>query len=739
MNAGRQSVAPERPRDIYGFELGKLLYKEGRYNDALVFFNKILELEADNAQVLYYAGCVYKNLNNWKLALAYLSRAVECGAEKAAACCALARTHLGMQKTQACLQACRDALEADPACAEAWAVEALGHIGQLRYEAALDAVEKGLALGRSPEALAIKGFIALQRNNLEESEALFQEAVEHGPRIAEIYAYRAQLYMRQKKFQDAGNDLQTGIKINPWCDILYGVSAKMYERNNNFAMAKRCYEIALWMNPLNAKMHAGFGQYYQKMNLPHKALAHFRQAQRLQPEVHAYSLELAKLYAMLDDEANAEKWFEKTLSLNHDDIQTLYNFALYCLKIEDTDRAMAAIDAILKMDGAHGMAKKLKSEIHVTLGQEKEALEALDSAMADDASNVELYYNYAVLSKSRAGKHLEKLKSWADDEKASAKDLMYAHFALAKAYEGLEEFDVSFGHYVRGNEYRAACLGQHFQFRSYEDRFNLLKARFGAAFFQDAGDAGDGADRAPVIFIVGMPRSGSTLVEQLLAAGKNIRGRGEKDTLATLESRFLVNRPLESFSGVDEESRNRLKVLRGLAAQLYGVKDGCACVVDKRLLNYADLWFAKLLYPKAKIIHTVRRPAPTCFSCFTNNFTHGHDYKNRLSDLSAYYVLYADLMAHWNAVFKDDILTVRYEELVQDPVRVSREMYAHIGQPWDEACLDFYKSKRVVKTASALQVRKSIYTTSVEYWKNFEEGMRPVVAYFQEHLPGFEL
>jgi len=718
--------------DFNTLKIGESLSREGRYRDALAFFERALESNRDCGPLHYRVGCVYLKLCNWKAAASSLEKALALGAPEIPVSCARARVLLANQKTDACLSLCEDILRADSRCAEAWAITALAHVSALRHAEAAEAARRGLALGRTAELLAIMGFLALRTGPAEDCEAFLDEALALDPGLVEAHVYKAQLLMARKDVSGARDALAQALRLNPWCDIAYGARARLAEAAGDFESAGGDYGTALWINPQNARIHANAGRMYESRAQYALALAHYRRAQLLQPAAAAYALGVARLYSIMSDEVRAGEWFRKALAMDPGNPNTLYNLAIFHLKRDDADEAMRAVDAMLANDGGDYLAKKLKSEILIALGRKEEALAWLESAMADNPSCVELFYNYAVLSRKKAAAKIDRIKEWAGCGDLGARELMYANFALAKAHEGLGEYGPSFAAYVRGNGYRAKCLGQSYDHGAYVKGFDRLKSLFGREYFEKCGRLDDTGGE--FVFIVGMPRSGSTLLEQILSSADGVQGVGEKETLADLERRFLAGSSLEAAARFDPGALALLGPLRKVARELYRVEPGALRVVDKRLLNYSNLWFAKLLFPKARILRALRDPMATCLSCFTNNFILGHDYKNRMEDLAAFYVLYDDLMRHWAEAIGGDLFTVRYERLVEDPETVSREAFAHVGLPWSGDCLNFQNAKQVVKTASALQVRQGIFKTSLDYWRNFEKDLLPMAEYFKERL-----
>ncbi|MGB1548696.1 MAG: sulfotransferase family protein, partial [Alphaproteobacteria bacterium] len=283
-------------------------------------------------------------------------------------------------------------------------------------------------------------------------------------------------------------------------------------------------------------------------------------------------------------------------------------------------------------------------------------------------------------------------------------------FALGKAYEDCEDYDRAFNYYTRGNKLKRAELA-----------FDIVET-FSKPFLKKEADRG--FDSEVPIFILGMPRSGTSLVEQILASHSEVHGGGER-----AEWMRLV-RGIDSFPdgvrdfGPEDFARlgeNYVEALRKLAPE-------AARITDKLPHNFLHVGLIHLALPKAKILHCVRNPVDTCLSCYKHLFDSELSFAYDLDELGRYYRLYERLMHHWRAVLPGRMLDVPYEELVADQETLSRRILDFCELPWEPACLDFHKTDRRVQTASVAQVRQPIYTTAVRRWRKYEHRIAPLLA-----------
>ena len=234
------------------------------------------------------------------------------------------------------------------------------------------------------------------------------------------------------------------------------------------------------------------------------------------------------------------------------------------------------------------------------------------------------------------------------------------------------------------------------------------------------------------VFIVGMPRSGTTLVEQILAAHPAVYGAGELDFVEKVlyGTIGMLRATLEDFP----ECLDRLTVEQadGMAEiylqPLAALSPQAQRITDKMPLNFLQLGFISLLLPGARVIHCRRNPMDTCVSCYLTHFNAGHEFTHNLSHLGHFYRQYERLMAHWKKTLDLPILDICYEETIADAEAQSRRMIEFLGLPWDDRCLSFYDSARPVVTASVQQVRRPIYNTSIQRWRHYEKYLGPLKA-----------
>jgi hypothetical protein len=317
---------------------------------------------------------------------------------------------------------------------------------------------------------------------------------------------------------------------------------------------------------------------------------------------------------------------------------------------------------------------------------------------------------------------MENLYNNKDDiSEADRKDI---GFALGKAFEDLRDYDKSFGFILEAN--RLKRKSYTYSIQDDHDLFARIKKIFSPDFF--AAHEGSGYQDKTPIFILGMPRSGTTLVEQILASHPLVFGAGELTILENLTNAVCLGKATPEFPQcMLDLDRDALKKMgSGYIEKIRQYSSDALYITDKMPHNFLRLGLIRAILPLAKVVHCVRDPMDTCFSIFKKDFEGRHDYAYDMVELGRYYNLYRDLMAHWEKVLPGFIHTIRYEEIISNQQNRTKSLLDFCGLPWDEACLAFHKTERRVSTASLAQVRQPIYKDSVALWKRYEKHLEPL-------------
>ena len=395
--------------------------------------------------------------------------------------------------------------------------------------------------------------------------------------------------------------------------------------------------------------------------------------------------------------------------------------------VGEHDRAVAIYEALLA-DQPHQVRTWL------SLGHALRALGRRDEAVAAYARCIsiaprlgEAYWSKANLKSvpftpgAMAAMQRELLRPDLGDE-----DGAHLHYALGKALEDAGDHGTSFEHYAAGARLRRAGLPH--DARAVTTQVGRSKALFTRRFFEDRADGG--ALSAAPIFIVGLPRSGSTLIEQILASHSAVEGLMELPEIPALAASLVGERLAaypEPLAGLGAGERAALGERYLERTRIYR-KSARPFFIDKMPNNFHHIGLIHLILPNAKIIDARRSPMGACFSAFKQHFASGHAFSYDQADLGRYYRDYVDLMAHWDAMLPGRVHRVMYEDMVADTEGQVRRLLEHCGLPFEAGCLRFYENDRAVRTASSEQVRRPIFRESLEQWRRYEPWLGPLKA-----------
>jgi tetratricopeptide (TPR) repeat protein len=368
--------------------------------------------------------------------------------------------------------------------------------------------------------------------------------------------------------------------------------------------------------------------------------------------------------------------------------------------------------------------------LYKTIGQPDQVVEACRSALAASPNYGEAWWMLADLKTYKfSDADVAALEEAIASPGLSDNDRLRLHFALGKALEDRKQAEASFDHYQRGNELRAA------QVRHNPDRITQLVERTEKLFTSEflAAHAGNGDPAPDPIFVLGMPRSGSTLIEQILASHPMIEGTAELPDIHIL-ARSLEPNP-HSRAGWERYPQVLAELTADQLAELGRLyldrtrvqrKTERPHFIDKMPNNWPHVGFIQLILPNAKIIDARRHPLACGFSNFKQLYARGQEFSYALEHFGLHYRDYVRLMAHFDRVAPGRIHRVIHEQLVQDPEQEIRRLLDYVGVPFDEACLSFHETKRPVRSASAEQVRQPIRADAVEEWRAFEPYLGPM-------------
>ncbi len=440
---------------------------------------------------------------------------------------------------------------------------------------------------------------------------------------------------------------------------------------------------------------------YAAFNETEESIAAARKAVSLEPDNPDMHAALGTAYHHGDRLKMAEQCFQRALSLQPDHIATL----------------------------------TARGELQLSLGETAEAEASFRKAIASSNGDVsDAFVPLSQLSgRVRDPEDLPRIEELiADDSMRRKRELGRLHFAAGAMWDDASDYAKAYEHFDKGHD----LLYPEYDVEEYRARIEAMKDFFTPEFFEERRDMGSDSDKP--VFIVGMPRSGTTLTEQIINRHPMATGVGELSFFSQISQgmRFGHGRPGDFIDNVRAlTERDLRRTARKYLAHLEKLAPRSPRVADKMPHNFERLWLLALLYPNASFIHCTREPVDCCVSIYSKALNTAHRYNRSQTTLGQYYRIYRDLMEHWKKVLPVTIHEQSYEAMIADQEGQSRELIAHIGLEWDEACLEFYKGERQVRTFSKDQVRRPIYSDSVKRWKRYEPHIGPLLDALADLAP----
>ena len=578
------------------------------------------------------------------------------------------------------------------------------------------------------EALQLLGVLVYQSGRIEEAATLIGRAVALGNRVPEVLINHGLVLQRLGRGEEAEAAFLNATLSSPEAVDAHQALGRLCHRQGRLAVAETHYGRALALRPNYVDALVGMGLIAKAGGRLDEAEASFRQALALRPDHPGLLMNLGNVLNDLGRLSEAVVVFRQALAFDPGYADAHLNLGNALKSQGDDQNALAAYRRALDLKADLPEAWNNIGQIFREAGDLVRAMEAFDHALALRPDFAEAHYNRSDLKRFRPGdpdiEVLERLAGSID--RLLPGQAVFLHFALGKALDDSGDPERAFEQFFRGNSLRRRTLD--YDEASTEELFERLAAMFDAPFLEGCQGAGDPSARP--IFILGMPRSGSTLVEQILSSHPDVLGGGELPALErVLETvRDPGGQALAYPESISVFPTSHLAALGGAyLSRLPAAVDGRSRVTDKLPSNFLHIGLIHLILPQARIIHTVRDPVDTCLSCFTKLFAVGQKYSFDLGELGRYYRRYRALMDHWRRVLPaDTILDVQYEAVVDDVEGQTRRLLAYCGLRWDERCLAFHRTQRKVRTASAAQVRAPLFTTSVNRSQAYRSQLEPL-------------
>ena len=495
---------------------------------------------------------------------------------------------------------------------------------------------------------------------------------------------------KSKKFTDAELLARETIEMYPNKAFLYNFLGLILSELKRDDEAINMYKRGIKIDKNFSLFYNNLGIIYQAQGKYKKARIFYDKATKLDKKLPEVQNNLGNLSRILNNEKEAIIFFKKAINIKSSFFPAYFNLGILYKNIGEFEKARFYLSEATKINPNLYTAHRNLSEI-IKYTKDNEHLNLLIKIYNGNINN-------SINKKEIA-------------------------FALGKAFEDMNIYDKAFKYYNDGNNLQRKTF--NFSIEEEQKEINSIKEKFSREFINKNKNLGN--KKNTPIFILGMPRSGTTLIEQIISSHPSVYGGDELNIMPNIIKKYLRNEKNKlDFNKIDikKMANQYLNELKNISKKKR--------VTDKLTLNFKWIGLIKLLLPYSKIIHCKRNSKDTSLSIFKNYFVNSDlKYAYNLKEISDYYNLYNNLMNHWKNILPEFIYEIEYEEIIKNTESEVKKLLKNLNLNWNRKCLEFYKSKRTVKTASDTQIRSKIYKSSVDSWKNFQ----PYMNNFFQDLP----
>jgi len=576
------------------------------------------------------------------------------------------------------------------------------------------------------------GIILQEAGKLEESLTCLARVVERTPDNPEAHNNLANSLKRLGRLTEARAHYDQAIALNPNYSEAHSNLANLLNEWGQAEPAMAEARLAIELNPRNADAYLNAAAVALGQKRQFEAMRWIDNLLSFAPH-HPGGL-IAKARALKEDDnlPEAEQAARLAVSVAEQSSDAHEVLAQVLQGLEQTDEALAHYDQAASLPTAVPETPLIsKAVMLMEIGRTKESAEIFDQALAINPRSANVWFNRCEMKKFSATDpditKMEAVLASADSQGMGPSDRTLLHFALGKAWMDAKNAERAFFHLTEGNRLKRQTFD--FDIEATRNWLSDIALSFTPELLARFSEAGESAEMP--IFVLGMPRSGTTLVEQILASHPLVHGAGELKILQGMVDRISgadlqpIGYP-QLLSGLLPEDLGRLG--RHYVERIRPLSHGCARVVDKMPANFLYAGLIHLMLPNARIVHCRRDPVDTCLSCYTKLFQGDQKFAYDLRELGLFHRGYQSLTAHWRQLLPADrFLDIDYEAVIEDLEGEARRLIAFCGLDWDEACLSFHKTARPVRTASVNQVRQPIYRASVGRWKPFAAHLGPLL------------
>jgi Tfp pilus assembly protein PilF len=595
---------------------------------------------------------------------------------------------------------------------------------------------------KNPEINQIKPIISLLNiGKTQEALSIVNNLTKDFPNSSLLFNISGACYKANNNLEKAVESFKRAISIKPdFAEALYNLGVIQKELGQ-IKSSINSYEKAIDIKPAYPDAHNNLGNIFLKTRQLDTAIDHFEWAVAFKPDFYEAYNNLGLVRLEQNQINKAIKNFKKAIAINSQYSEAYINLGQSLKDLGQMNDAVKCYKELITVNPSFAKGYLSIGVAYKAQGLIDKAINNLEKALSIDPSFGVIYYNLGIIKEYVFSKaQISKMKSLLSSKEISSQDRINLSFALAQVNEDLDDKDQFFKFLHEGNRLRKIDL--NYSIDSVYQNHAVIRKIFSVPPVIKKPELFQKSNKQP-IFIVGMPRSGSSLVEQILASHKSVFGGGEMQVLRKIlnpvlrdylaqeniaASTSIGGKKIQLISTENISEEAFLSIREKYLDSISNFDFPENIFTDKSLLNFHFIGFIFTAFPEAKIIHLKRDARAICWSIYKHNLPQkGNGFANNLEDLAEFYKLYSKLMNFWHELFPNKIYDLVYEDLTSNQEEETKKLVEYCELEWDENCLNFHNSKREVQTASVLQVRKKMYQGSSEAWKEYESYLKPLL------------
>ena len=555
---------------------------------------------------------------------------------------------------------------------------------------------------------------------LDAIELLFRDH----PNESLLLNIRGACYAALGQLEDSVQSYQDALAIKPnYSDASYNLGNVLKDLGH-LEDAIKSYKRTIAIEPQYHAAQHNLGVTLQELGLFDDAAEQYEKALNINPDNIEARINLGYVYQTLGQLEDAIEQYDSILSIHPENVEVLNNLGIIYRDLGHTDDAISYYKKALKVDPRYAGAYYNLGFIYQDLGQVADSIEQYEKAISI-SDHAWSYHNLSYLKQFKANDpQIAKMQSLLSNSKLSNLDRIHLSLALAKVHEKLGNQVEFFQFLNQGNSLRKKEL--NYSLEQSKEIHSAIKKIFTSFTPSTIKSTSKQQPKKQPIFIVGMPRSGTSLVEQILDSHSKVYGAGELNTLTRLVNPIIKNYLAGDIKNLTETTL--LFIHQEYTDMLSRLSTSKTIITDKLPLNFQYIGFILSVFPDAKIIHLKRDARATCWSNYKHFFTDTENgYSHDFEDLVGFYSLYCEQMDFWHDLYPNKIYDLCYEDLTNDQENETRKLLKYCDLDWDKNCLNFHQNQRQVKTPSTLQVRQKIYKGSSDAWKEHWAHIQPLI------------